>query len=1330
MECWGGNGAGQLGNGTTTDSSTPVVVPGLTGVLAVAAAGWSTCALLGSGAVACWGDNTYGQLGDGTTTSSPVPVHVSNLANVTALTGGYGHMCALHPNGTVECWGYNLLGALGNGLPSACPPCGTSVPVPVVGLDDATGISAGAGGYFTCATRAGGSVTCWGDNTYGQLGSAGGTRSWTPLAVPGIGNALSVSAGGNQACALLADHSIACWGLGTSGQLGNGAASNSATPVFVSGVNDATMVVSGVNVSCAVKAGGGAACWGYNGWGQLGGSILPSSSVPVPVSTLTSVTSIAAGGQQLCARLTGGAVWCWGDDRYGQLGNRTTAFSFTTPVAVACSDTSRGAPDGDGCAAATDCASLHCIDGVCCANSCGGGDPSDCQACSRAAGGTTDGTCTAAVGHVCRPSAGACDVAESCNGFSALCPPDSFAPAATVCRPSAGPCDFAETCTGGSRDCPTDAFAPSFVVCHPSAGPCDVAETCSGGAAACPVDWLAPSTAVCRPSAGTCDLAETCTGTSVACPPDVLAAAGLTCHQAVCESTEVCSGTSATCPTATALPACGGSVQGTVSWNGAPVTGLSASGLRVSGGYVGQLFATPWSVAVDPSTGRFDSGSVAAGNWQVSMGGFVTCSGGEGSEGGGAPPFLFTSLSVSPSTTTTADFDLGSSFGLVTGSINGNGAPVQATITVDDGNCTSLATDADGHFAALLPAGNHSVTATTDSGSTLDTLAFTVLPGQDVELGAIGRPNGDPCASGDECATSFCTDGVCCGTSCGGGDATDCQACSVAAGAPTDGICAPLASTHLCHDVAGACDVAEFCDGSSLDCPTDRFLPATTVCRGPTGTCDVAEHCTGTSAACPPDAVLPAGTSCSTDLCVSAACSGGGPTCPAGTPLPVSICTSAVNDVSACNFQPACLDLLGGDATLGGVSLSFPSTWSGEVKAVSSSNGCPPPTGFQVLGTSQGATTGHYWDLQPTAGYPTPVTICIHYDPAWVIGSEQNVRIMHGIAAPDPATGCVLASAGWMPLTLSQPVNTTTHTVCAYTPSLSPFTLVEPLPASIPKVTVPSPLIVNATGSAGANLTFAATASDAQDGALVPICAPASGSTFPVGTTTVTCRATDHDGFVGTASFNVTVTATARDTTPPVFSGVPGSMVAYATGTSGAKVSYAKPLATDAVDGARPVTCTPASGSTFAPGKTTVTCTASDTHGNASRATFIIWVQYQAPGDGTFFLSPIRPDGTSIFRIGPPVPVEFKLTGASAGITNLAAKLIVTKLSGSITGTTSCASSETTDDSGMVFKYNAAAKVYLYRWKTSNQTQGTYQLRADLGDGVVHQISVSLRAGK
>ena len=113
--------------------------------------------------------------------------------------------------------------------------------------------------------------------------------------------------------------------------------------------------------------------------------------------------------------------------------------------------------------------------------------------------------------------------------------------------------------------------------------------------------------------------------------------------------------------------------------------------------------------------------------------------------------------------------------------------------------------------------------------------------------------NGVACKAGLQCQSGFCVDGVCCNSACGGGVATDCQACSVTAGALTNGTCAPLAAGKVCRLAAGSCDAMETCNGTAVQCPANGFLPSSTVCRNSAGVCDDAETCTGSSANCPAD---------------------------------------------------------------------------------------------------------------------------------------------------------------------------------------------------------------------------------------------------------------------------------------------------------------------------------------------------------------------------------------------------------------------------------------------------------------------------------------------
>ncbi len=112
---WGENARGQLGDGTTTNRSTPVQVSGLAGVTGVAAGGRHTVALKSEGTVWAWGRNNRGQLGDGTTTDRPTPVQVSGLAGVTGVSAGVRHTVALKSDTSVCAWGQDVYGQLGDG---------------------------------------------------------------------------------------------------------------------------------------------------------------------------------------------------------------------------------------------------------------------------------------------------------------------------------------------------------------------------------------------------------------------------------------------------------------------------------------------------------------------------------------------------------------------------------------------------------------------------------------------------------------------------------------------------------------------------------------------------------------------------------------------------------------------------------------------------------------------------------------------------------------------------------------------------------------------------------------------------------------------------------------------------------------------------------------------------------------------------------------------------------------------------------------------------------------------------------------------------------------
>jgi alpha-tubulin suppressor-like RCC1 family protein len=183
VRCWGKNDHGQLGNGTTSDSATPVTVSGLGGVVQIAVSDSSTCALTNGGGVRCWGANLFGELGNGTTTDSDVPVAVSGLSSgVVAITASVSTVCAALFTGQVQCWGDNAVGELGDGSIG-----GTATsPVPAVFTGDGLVGASGTQGGVLCGLNTSQQAFCWGDNSAGELGDGTTTTSGSPMAVQGL----------------------------------------------------------------------------------------------------------------------------------------------------------------------------------------------------------------------------------------------------------------------------------------------------------------------------------------------------------------------------------------------------------------------------------------------------------------------------------------------------------------------------------------------------------------------------------------------------------------------------------------------------------------------------------------------------------------------------------------------------------------------------------------------------------------------------------------------------------------------------------------------------------------------------------------------------------------------------------------------------------------------------------------------------------------------------------------------------------------------------------------------------------------------------------------
>jgi alpha-tubulin suppressor-like RCC1 family protein len=356
VRCWGSNYRGQLGDGSGTDQSTPVVIPGLTGVVELAGGFTNYCARLMDGTVRCWGANDSGQIGDGTLTGRPTPVAVTGLHDAVGLAVGGDHSCALLADGTMMCWGANDAGELGARGPDTCNVLGypyncARTPVAVGGLRRVVEIAAGDG--FTCARLATGSVSCWGYATFGEIGIVGpdhcsiGTSDFrcalTPQNIPALSGAVELALGQDHTCARMGDGSVLCSGRDDYGQLGDGLSDIRSGFLPVVGITGAVSLTSGANHLCVRLADGSVRCWGDNTDGQIpsapesctyiGGPPFQCHRTPAEVPAFAGYPEVMPGLNQTCARDPRGATYCVGGNSHGQLGDGTQV-NQPAPVAV------------------------------------------------------------------------------------------------------------------------------------------------------------------------------------------------------------------------------------------------------------------------------------------------------------------------------------------------------------------------------------------------------------------------------------------------------------------------------------------------------------------------------------------------------------------------------------------------------------------------------------------------------------------------------------------------------------------------------------------------------------------------------------------------------------------------------------------------------------------------------------------------------------------------------------------------------------------------------------------------------------------------------------
>jgi alpha-tubulin suppressor-like RCC1 family protein len=337
----GRNDYGQLGiNSQTIGEASPIDISLLPNGNIFAGSTFHTCAVENNGELFCMGRNYKGQLGIGSSNvgNYPSPQQVTSLSGVTSICSGWAHTCAIAAQNVLWCWGSNDWGENGNGSSGGSNT--SPVQVDISAFPGVTPASVSCGYNHACALFNDNKVRCWGRNSSGQIGADPGTTSYSAVPVEvnfpaGSATPQVLSCGHSHNCVSMSDNTISCWGYNNNGALGTGTmGGNFYIPQPTTIINNAVSIYAGGYHSCALLSDKSLYCWGSNYFGQLGLGNNNNLATPtlVPLTSLD-VKDVATGNFHTCAVLVNGSVWCWGKNSNGHLGlGYTYPDSVNSPV--------------------------------------------------------------------------------------------------------------------------------------------------------------------------------------------------------------------------------------------------------------------------------------------------------------------------------------------------------------------------------------------------------------------------------------------------------------------------------------------------------------------------------------------------------------------------------------------------------------------------------------------------------------------------------------------------------------------------------------------------------------------------------------------------------------------------------------------------------------------------------------------------------------------------------------------------------------------------------------------------------------------------------------